>query len=128
LKQVNCNVGVIIDCDKGGLDELKSLMIPGESCPDAEKVFKVNLVKWIGPLPSTILSNGFNRGQLSAEECTLVRDNIRDNPEFFPTGCDEPRRRSELNLMINHRIQANTAYVRRAFWNANIDNMLTNAV
>ena len=125
----NCKIGAIVDCDKSGLDMMKSLMVPSAfACPEAEKVFKARIVYWIGVRPSTIIGNqNLSRGQLSVAEANSIVSNLNQN-DFFPAGCNEPARRNELTQLTNHRIQANTAYITRTYWDANIDTMLTNAI
>ena len=125
----NCKIGAIVDLDKAGLDMMKSKMVPNVyQCPEAEKVFKVDLVWWIGVRPSTIVNNqNLSRGQLSVAEANRI-NNILNQNDFFPAGCNENERRNELTIMANQRIQANTSYITRAHWNANIDTMLTNAI
>ena len=125
---VNCKIGAIVDCDKAGLDMIKSLMVPSMSCPEAEKVFRASRVYWIGVRPSTIISNqNLSRGQLSVAEANGIVSNLNQD-DFFPAGCNETARRHELTLIANQRIQANTAYITRAYWDAKIDTMLTNAI
>ena len=124
-----CNIGAIVDLDKPGLDMMKSLMIPTSDCPNAEKVFCVDLVRWIGVLPSTIVANNnFARRHLPQGEANLIRDNIRDGIWFYPNGCNANARAQELDTMINQRIKVSNAHIPFQYWHANIDNLLNGAI
>ena len=144
IEQEGIRICPFVDMDKGGLDIIKNLTSPSDSCCVPERRFRCTNPLWIGVFPSQYQRYNITRRMTLPQdnpERTGIQAILNDpNHPIFQYG-DAARKREEIRLILTcepdgtralngngNGMLANTAFIPENVLQTRLDHLVANGI